>query len=137
MVDVVPDKRSASRDPYRVIIGLLKVSCSHTPEEIRPGGLIKTMRDPQMWANKWLSQTLHILNTTAKGGIVAEEDAFADMTEAEEKWAQPDTIVWSAPGSLSGGNPKNHEEAGRRPHPKPSGPDAADRKPELTTGSSS
>jgi len=120
-----------------VIIGLLKVSCSHTPEEIRPGGLIKTMRDPQMWANKWLSQTLHILNTTAKGGIVAEEDAFADMTEAEEKWAQPDTIVWSAPGSLSGGNPKNHEEAGRRPHPKPSGPDAADRKPELTTGSSS
>src|SRR6478672_4765423 len=56
-------------------------------------GLIKTMRDPQMWANKWLSQTLHILNTTAKGGIVAEEDAFADMTEAEEKWAQPDTIV--------------------------------------------
>ena len=47
------------------------------------------MRDPQMWANKWLSQTLHILNTSAKGGIVAEEDAFADMTEAEEKWAQP------------------------------------------------
>jgi hypothetical protein len=22
------------------------------------------------------------------------------------RWAQPDTIVWSAPGSLSGGNPK-------------------------------
>jgi hypothetical protein len=57
-------------------------------------GLIKTMRDPQMWANKWLSQTLHILNTTAKGGIVAEEDPFADMTKAaEENGAQPDTIV--------------------------------------------
>jgi hypothetical protein len=69
-------------------------------------GLIKTMRDPQMWANKWLSQTLHILNTTAKGGIVAEEDAFADQTDAEEKWAQPDTIVWAAPNSLSGANPK-------------------------------
>jgi hypothetical protein len=64
-------------------------------------GLIKTMRDPQMWANKWLSQTLHILNTTAKGGIVAEEDAFADMTEAEEKWAQPDTIVWASTGAIS------------------------------------
>jgi hypothetical protein len=69
-------------------------------------GLIKTMRDPQMWANKWLSQTLHILNTTAKGGIVAEEDAFEDQQEAEEKWAQPDTIVWAAPGSLSGQSPK-------------------------------
>jgi hypothetical protein len=54
-----------------------------------------------MWANKWLSQTLHILNTTAKGGIVAEEDAFADMTEAEDKWAQPDTIVWATTGAMS------------------------------------
>lgn len=69
-------------------------------------GLIHTMRDPQMWANKWLSQTLHILNTTAKGGIVAEMDAFEDQSEAEERWAQPDTIVWAAPGSLSGQNPK-------------------------------
>jgi hypothetical protein len=59
------------------------------------------MRDPQMWANKWLSQTLHILNTTAKGGIVAEESAFADMTEAEEKWPQPDTIVWATTGAVS------------------------------------
>jgi len=47
------------------------------------------MRDPQMWANKWLSQTLHILNTAAKGVIVAEMDAFEDTTEAEEKWFSP------------------------------------------------
>ena len=32
---------------------------------------------------------------------MAEEDAFADMTEAEEKWAQPDTIVWATTGAVS------------------------------------
>lgn len=69
-------------------------------------GLIHVMRDPQMWANKWLSQTLHILNTTAKGGIIAELDAFEDQRDAEEKWAQPDTIVWAADGALSGQKPK-------------------------------
>lgn len=69
-------------------------------------GLIKVMRDPQMWANKWLSQTLHILNTTAKGGIVAELDAFDDVDEAEKTWAKPDSITWAANSALSGQNPK-------------------------------
>lgn len=69
-------------------------------------GLIKVMRDPQMWANKWLSQTLHILNTTAKGGIVAEEDAFEDQRQAEETWAKSDTITWAAAGAIGGPNPK-------------------------------
>lgn len=69
-------------------------------------GLVKVMRDPQMWANKWLSQILHILNTTAKGGILAEEDAFDDQREAENGYARPDTITWVANGSISGAKPK-------------------------------
>lgn len=64
-------------------------------------GLVRIMRDPQMWANKWLSQTLHILNTTAKGGIIAEEDAFADQRQAEESYAQPDAITWAARDAIS------------------------------------
>lgn len=69
-------------------------------------GLVKVLRDPQMWANKWLSQILHILNTTAKGGILAELDAFDDQREAEEGYARPDSITWMANGALSGKKPK-------------------------------
>jgi len=69
-------------------------------------GLVKLMRDPQMWANKWLSQVLHILNSTAKGGVMAEQDAFEDVREAEDKWARPDSIIWTKRGALSGDKPK-------------------------------
>lgn len=63
-------------------------------------GLVRLMRDPQIWANKWLSQTLHILNATAKGGIIAENDAFDDQRQAEETYAQPDAITWAAAGAI-------------------------------------
>lgn len=66
-------------------------------------GLVEVMRDPQMWANKWLSQTLHILNTTAKGGIIAEKDAFADQRQAQETYAQPDAITWANKDAISKG----------------------------------
>lgn len=63
-------------------------------------GLVRSMIDPQKWANKWLSQSLHILNTGAKGGIIAETDAFDDVEEAEQNWADPGAIVWAAPGAI-------------------------------------
>lgn len=66
-------------------------------------GLVKLMEDPQRWANKWLSQTLHILNTTAKGGIIAEADAFKDQRAAQDTYAQPDAITWANKGAISGG----------------------------------
>ena len=66
-------------------------------------GLIRLMRDPQMWANKWLSQTMHILNTTAKGGIIAEADAFKDQREAQDTYAQPDAITWAAKDAIQKG----------------------------------
>jgi hypothetical protein len=65
-------------------------------------GFIRLMRDPQMWANKWLSQTMHILNTTAKGGIIAEADAFKDQTQAQDSYAQPDAITWASKGAIQG-----------------------------------
>ena len=66
-------------------------------------GLVSVARDPQMWANKWLSQTLHILNTTAKGGILAEKTAFENIREAQNTYAQPDAITVVAPGALQKG----------------------------------
>jgi hypothetical protein len=68
-----------------------------------PYGLVRAMRDPQMWANKWLSQSLHIVNTNAKGGLLAETDAFQDPEEARDSWADADAITWLTPGALGQG----------------------------------
>lgn len=65
-------------------------------------GLVRLMRDPQMNANKWLSQALHILNTTAKGGILAERGAFKSPAEAQRTYAAPDAITVVENGAISG-----------------------------------
>ena len=66
-------------------------------------GLVRPMIDPQKWANKWLSQVLHIINTNAKGGIMAEQDAFENPQEAEDTWADPSAIAWVTPDALRQG----------------------------------
>lgn len=67
-------------------------------------GVVRAMIDPQRWANKWLAQTLHILNSGAKGGILAEMDAFDDPAQAQDDWADPAAIVWVTKGALGGGS---------------------------------
>ncbi len=69
-------------------------------------GLVRAMRDPQLWANKWVSQGLHIFNTNAKGGLLAETDAFADIDEARDSWAEADSIIELNPGGLQKVLPK-------------------------------
>lgn len=66
-------------------------------------GLVRPMKDPQKWANKFLSQILHIVNTTAKGGVMVEEGATDDMRAFENSWAQTDAVTKVSPGALSGG----------------------------------
>lgn len=66
-------------------------------------GMVDVLRDPQVWANKFFAQLMHIINTTAKGGIIAEEDAFADIRQAQSSYAKTDHITIAAKGALTKG----------------------------------
>lgn len=74
-------------------------------------GLTRVMMDPQRWANKWLSQILHIINSNAKGGLLAEINAFVDPQKAGEEWASPESITWLKEGALSGNKVKEKQMA--------------------------
>lgn len=69
-------------------------------------GIVRAMKDPQRWANKFFSQMLHIINSNAKGGLLAETDAFDDQAEAEDRWAESDSIIWMKPGGIGRISPK-------------------------------
>lgn len=66
-------------------------------------GVVSVLKDPQQWANKFFSQLMHILNTTAKGGILAEADAFADINQALATYARTDAITITNPGAIQKG----------------------------------
>jgi hypothetical protein len=70
-------------------------------------GLVRAMKDPARWSNKWMSQTMHIMNTSAKGGIMAERGGFFENDlEGEESYAKQDQVTYLKQGALSGPNPK-------------------------------
>ncbi|MDB5517841.1 MAG: hypothetical protein JWQ17_4599 [Tardiphaga sp.] len=70
-------------------------------------GLVRAMKDPARWSNKWMSQTMHIMNTSAKGGIMAERGGFFENDlEGEESYAKQDQVTYLKAGALSGVNPK-------------------------------
>lgn len=64
-------------------------------------GLLRDLMDPQRWANKALSLILEIISTNAKGGLLAEQDAFVNQRKAEQDWADPTKIVWMKAGGLA------------------------------------
>jgi hypothetical protein len=66
-------------------------------------GLVKQIEDPQRYANKMLSQLLHMINTNAKGGILIEEGAVNDIRDLEQNWAKTDGVTQVNAGALSGG----------------------------------
>lgn len=65
-------------------------------------GLVRPMKDPQRWANKFFSRILHSINTSGDG-VIAEEGAFKNPRKANEDWARPDKIKLVNNGAISGG----------------------------------
>lgn len=67
-----------------------------------PYGLMRLMKDPQRWANKWMSQALHILNTSAKGGLLIERGATDDVRALERNWSNPNKVTVVEDGAIAG-----------------------------------
>jgi len=65
-------------------------------------GLVRSMKDPQMWANKTVSNIVHILSSMRKGGILYETDFFVDEEKAKRDLAKPNPSIQVVRGGLSG-----------------------------------
>lgn len=72
-------------------------------------GVVRAMIDPQMWGNKFFVQIMHILNTSAKGGLLYEAGSFENPRKALEDWSRPDAAIELKSGSLRGQNPSVQE----------------------------
>lgn len=106
---------------YKFITGHIDQTLRH------PYGLVRAMIDPQRWSNRFLAQIDWIIATSAKGGIMADVDAFDDPRRAEQDWARADSIIWTANGAVAKGKISNK--------PIPPYPQGMDRLMQLATAS--
>lgn len=70
-------------------------------------GIVRPMKDPQRWANKWLSQVMHIINSNSKGGLLAETGAFENIRKAKAEWSDPNSMTLLKEGGLAKIREKN------------------------------
>lgn len=66
-------------------------------------GIVRVLIDPQTWLNKWISQVMHMVNTTAKGGVIIESDAVSDVREFQQTYAKANAASVVNPGTISKG----------------------------------
>lgn len=66
-------------------------------------GLVRPMKDPQRWANQFMSQLLAILASSTKGGVMMEANAVEDIVQFEKSWAKTGENTYFRPGTLSSG----------------------------------
>lgn len=78
-------------------------------------GLIRSLKDPQMWSNKWLSQIMHLINAQAKTGYDVEKGAIDNQKDFEAKSARPGALNIFTDGALQQGRVQRREMAGLPP----------------------
>lgn len=74
-------------------------------------GIGRSILEPQKWTNKFFSTILYAMMSNAKGGLLAEENAFKDARKAEQEWANPSSITWMKEGALQKGKVQPKPEA--------------------------
>lgn len=81
-------------------------------------GIVRGMRDPQKWSNKFFADILEIMANNRKGGAFIEESAVDNPRDAERDWNSPNGLIWLKEGALMRGAVKE-----RDPFPYPAGLD--------------
>lgn len=66
-------------------------------------GIVASMRDPQRYYNKSLTELMLIIANNARGGVMYEEGAIDNVREFEAKWAQINSAIEVNDGALTGG----------------------------------
>ena len=69
-------------------------------------GLMRPMRDPQQYANKFFSQAVHIWAANPKGALIYEESLFDDKEHAMQNWAAADGSIPVPDGALQTEKPR-------------------------------
>ena len=64
-------------------------------------GLMRPMRDPQEYANKFFSQAVHVWSSNPKGALLYEEGLFEDVEVAKDQYASPTGMIPVRAGKLS------------------------------------
>lgn len=65
-------------------------------------GYMRLLMDPQKYLTKFVNQVMEIITKQAKGGLLAESDAFQNLQQAEQQYAKTGSITWMNPGAISG-----------------------------------
>ncbi len=64
-------------------------------------GLMRSMKDPQSYRNKFFSQAVHIFNSNPKGLLIYETDMFENVSQAMSAWNKAEGAIGVEPGKLA------------------------------------